>query len=94
MPFLASRGWSAWSAVLGLTLAGLCALVPSAAEGQVAQLRVGYGVSALSTPEWTPAHGPSVGLEFLGWPGWGIGIEYRDARRGRGETSGYCAFEF
>jgi hypothetical protein len=55
---------------------------------------VGYGVSALSTPEWTPAHGPSVGLEFLGWLGWGIGIEYRDARRGRGEVSGYCGFEF
>jgi hypothetical protein len=54
---------------------------------------VGYGVSALSTPEWTPVRGPSVGLEFLGWPGWGIGIEYRDARRGRGEISGYCGFD-
>jgi hypothetical protein len=89
---LAARAGSPWSAGLGLILA--TALVPTAIEGQVAQLRVGYGVSALSTSDWTPVHGPSIGLEFQAWPGWGISVEYRDASRGRGEVTGYCGFEF
>ena len=86
--------WSAWSAGLALTLAAFAVLLPAAIEGQVAQLRIGYGASALSTPEWTPVHGPAAAIEFQGWPGWGISIEFRDVRRSRGETAGYCGFEF
>ena len=66
--------------------------VPAAAEAQGVRVRLGYGASALSTPGWSPGYGPLIGLEFGGWLGTGIRVDYRSASRDSGEIVWFCGF--
>jgi hypothetical protein len=65
---------------------------PGAADAQGLRGHVGFGPSALSTPGWSPAYGPSVGIEFGGWLGTRVRVDYRSAARDSGEIVRFCGF--
>ncbi len=76
--------------VLSLTL--LLLVVPVGIRGQGLQVHTGYSGALLSTPGWSPSHGPYIGVTLGRWLGSGLRIEYRGQVRDVGEIPGFCGF--
>ena len=67
----------------------LLLLAPAEVRGQGLQVHGGYSGAVLSTSEWSPGHGPYIGVTLGQWLGLGLRIEYRSQVRDAGEIRGF-----